>query len=222
MMGVMTSSATSRPHLPGASTRPQSVKPSVLWAYMGVAMAVIGVVLAVSLIVVGFLSDGGPEEVGRADFPGQVTFKSPSKDKPLAIYLERSTLSGDPGVPGYLTPIVTRDDGEVPVDTDAKIDRHAGVSTEMIPIGSFVAVGGDYTVTVDPDGTSDDTGAAIVVADPDVASNGTAHMIWGAAVGGGLFVVGLGTAIVVGRARDRARVRGLVEGRSGSKTGGTP
>ena len=222
MMGAMTSSATSRPRLPGASTRPQSVKPSVLWAYLGAAMAVIGVLLAVGLVAVGFLSDGGPEEVGRADFPGQVAFKSPSRDKPLAIYLERSTLSGDPGVPGYLTPIVTRGDGEVPVDTDAKIDRHAGVSTEMIPIGSFVAVGGDYTVTVDPDGTSNGVDAAIVVADPDVASTGTAPMVWGAAVGGGLFVVGLGIAIGVGRARDRARVRGLVEGRSGSDTGGTP
>ena len=221
MMGAMTSSATSRPHLPGASTRPQSVKPSVLWAYVGAAMAVIGVILAVSLVAVGFLSDGGPEEVGRADFPGQVAFTSPQRDKPLAIYLERSTLSGDPGVPGYLTPIVTRGDGEVPVDTDAKVERHAGVSTEMVPIGSFVAVGGDYTVTVDPDGSSDNADAAIVVADPDVASTGTGLMIWGVAVGAGLFVVGLGITIGVGRARDRARVRALVEGRAGSETGGT-
>ncbi|MBK6968564.1 MAG: hypothetical protein IPH29_05460 [Candidatus Microthrix sp.] len=217
----MTSSATSRPHLPGASTRPQSVRPSVIWAYLGAAMAVVGVILAVSLVAIGFLSDGGPEEVGRADFPGQVSFTSPSRDKPFAIYLERSTLSGDPGVPGYLTPIVTRGDGEVPVDTDAKIDRHAGVSTEMIPIGSFVAVGGDYTVTVDPDGSSAGDDVAIVVADPDVASTGTALMIWGAAVGAGLFVVGMGVAVGVGRARDRARVRALVEGRAGTESGGT-
>ena len=113
-------------------------------------------------------------------------------------------------------------DGEVPVDTDAKIDRHAGVSTEMIPIGSFVAVGGDYTVTVDPDGSSAGDDVAIVVADPDVASTGTALMIWGAAVGAGLFVVGMGVAVGVGRARDRARVRALVEGRAGTESGGTP
>lgn len=51
MMGAMTSSATSRPHLPGASTRPQSVRPSVIWAYLGAAMAVVGVILAVSLVL---------------------------------------------------------------------------------------------------------------------------------------------------------------------------
>ena len=62
---------------------------------------------------------------------------------------------------------------------------------------------------------------AIVVADPDVASTGTALMIWGAAVGAGLFVVGMGVAVGVGRARDRARVRALVEGRAGTEAGGT-
>lgn len=221
MMGSMTSSATSRPHLPGASTRPQAVKPSVLWAYIGSAMAVVGVLLGVSLVVLGFLSDGGPDEVGRAAFPGQVAFESPARNEPLAIYLERSTLSGDPGLPGYLTPIVTRGDGEVPVDTDTKIGRHAGVSTEMIPIGSFVAVGGEYTVTVDPDGSSDSADVSIVVADPERASTGSAMMIWGAAVGGALFVVGLGVAIGVGRARDRARVRALVEGRAGIAAAGS-
>lgn len=219
MMGTMTSSATSRPHLPGASTRPQSVKPSALWVYVGATMAVIGIILGVSLVVLGFLSDGGPEELGRTDFPGQVEFTSSARGKPLAIYLERSTLSGDPGVPGHLPPIVTRGDGEVPVDTDTKVERHAGVSSEMIPVGSFVAVGGDYTVTVDPDGSSEGAGVAIVVADPEVSSTGSALMIWGAAVGSALALIGLVIAFAVGRARDRARVRALVEGRAGAGGG---
>lgn len=216
MMGAMTSSATSRPRLPGASTRPQSVKPSVVWVFMGATVAVIGLILGLSLVVVGFLSDGGPDELGRADFPGQVEFKSPAREAPLGIYLERSTLSGDPGLPGYLRPIVTRGDGEVPVDTERDIARHAGMSSEMIPIGSFVAVGGDYTVTVDPDGSSDDADVAIVVADPDAASTGTGLMTWGAGIGGALFVAGLVLSLSVRRARDRARVRALVEGRAGA------
>lgn len=218
----MTSPATPRPDLPGASTRPQTVKPSVLWAYAGAVLAVLGIVIGVGLVVMGFLSGDGPEEQGRAEFPGQVQFESPARDEPLVIYLERSTLSGDPGLPGYLAPIVTRGDGEVPVDSEAKVERHAGMSTEMIPIGLFEAVGGEYTVTVDPDGSTDGTDVAIVVADPNVDPTGDRLMIWGGVVGAAMLLVGAVMVVTVGRARDRARVRGLVESRAGAVADGSP
>lgn len=80
-----------------------------------------------------------PRDVGASDFPGQggVSSAGPSSGR-LGIYLERSTMSGDPALPGYLDPIVIRGDGEVEVDPKPNLPRHAGMSTELIPIGSFL------------------------------------------------------------------------------------
>jgi len=210
----MTSSVTPRPNLPGASTRPQAVRPSIAWVYLGAVVALLGIVVGVGAVAMGFLADGGPAELGRADFPGQVEFSSPERAGPIGIYLERSTLSGDPALPGYLDPIVSRGDGEVQVDTEASLDRHAGVSTELVPIGSFNVVGGDYTVTVDPDGSSVRANVAVVVADPNPESSGSDLMLWGGLGGALAVVVGATLAIGAGRRRDRARVRALVESRT--------
>ena len=100
------------------------------------------------------------------------------------------------------------------MDTEASLDRHAGVSTELVPIGSFNVVGGDYTVTVDPDGSSGRANVAVVVADPNPESSGSDLMLWGGLGGALAVVVGATLAIGAGRRRDRARVRALVESRT--------
>lgn len=220
MMETMIPSAQPRPQMPGASTRPQAVKPSVAWVYGGAGLALAGIIIGVTLVVVGFLSDGGPETLGRSDFPGQVEFSSPVRSGRLGIYLERSTMSGDPALPGYLDPIVIRGDGEVEVDPKPNLPRHAGMSTELIPIGSFQVVGGDYTVTVDPDGTLTGSNVSVVVADPNSDSRGIDLMLWGGIGGAVAALLGSGVVVGVGRARDRARVRALVQSRS-DRSGGS-
>lgn len=213
MMGEMTSSDTPRPHLPGASTRPKAVKPSVAWVYVGAVVALLGIVVGVGMVAVGFLADGGPDELGRTDFPGQVEFTSEKRPGLMGIYLERSTLSGDPALPGYLDPIVSRGDGEVQVDSDPDLPRHSGVSSELVPIGSFSVVGGDYTVTVDPDSTTERADVAVVVADPNPEGSGSDLMLWGGIGGLVAVVAGAGLSIGASRARQRGRMRALAASR---------
>jgi hypothetical protein len=177
----------------------------------GAVLALVGIVGGVALVTVGFLADRGPQELGRAEFPGQVQFSSEDRVGRVGVYLERSTLSDVVGMPDYLPPVVTRDAGEVQVNATPDLERHAGVSSELLPIASFEVVTGNYTVSVDPDGTLDDRQFQIVVADPDSPATGTGLMVGGAVGGLVLVLAGAGVAIGVSRARDRARVRVLVQ-----------
>lgn len=75
-------------------------------------------------------------------------------------------------------------------------------------------------MTVDPDGTLTGSNVSVVVADPNSDSRGIDLMLWGGIGGAVAALLGSGVVVGVGRARDRARVRALVQSRS-DRSGGS-
>ena len=103
-MAPMTSPDELTPTVPAASTRPSEVRPSQAWVVFGAVLALVGIVGGVALVTVGFLADRGPQELGRAEFPGQVQFSSEDRVGRVGVYLERSTLSDVVGYAGLPAP----------------------------------------------------------------------------------------------------------------------